>query len=307
MTNPHRTTGRTNQRHVRQPDRPLLLGDSAFNVALRIRTHVFLHRHHVLHQHLAFVGKHAQHAPFLSRILARHHLHRIVAADVHSLMFGSRCCSHTPSFRISFCRDGACPVSARALKHFRRQRHNLQKFLLAQFASHRTEYARPYRLAGFINQHRRILIEADVRPIPPPVLFPRPHDDRLYHFALLYLTVGRSLFHAGRDHVAQTRVQTGRTAERHDHLQLARAGIIGDLDHRSHHQGHDCLLLSTRCLADRYFEETPVTASTSTTSGTRAVLRTISFSVQRFSFDSGRDSSIFTTSPAWLSFFSSCA
>ena len=43
------------------------------------------------------------------------------------------------------------------------------------------------------------------------------------------------------------------------------------------------------------------------TSGTSAVFRTISFSVQRFSFDNGRDSSILTTSPGCASFFSSCA
>ena len=52
-------------------NRPLLLGDSALDVVLRIRAHVLLHHHHVLDQHLAFVGKHAQHASFFSRIPAR--------------------------------------------------------------------------------------------------------------------------------------------------------------------------------------------------------------------------------------------
>ena len=41
--------------------------------------------------------------------------------------------------------------------------------------------------------------------------------------------------------------------------------------------------------------------------GTLAALRTISFSFQRFSFDSGRVSSRRTTSPVWASFFSSWA
>ena len=35
---------------------PLLLGDSALDVALRVRAHVFLHHHHVLHQHLPSSG-----------------------------------------------------------------------------------------------------------------------------------------------------------------------------------------------------------------------------------------------------------
>src|ERR1035437_8791034 len=114
MSNSYRAAGCAHQRHVGQENRPFLLGNSTFNVALRIRPHVFLHRHHVLHQHLALVGKHPQHAPFFSRIPPGHHLHGVIPPDIHSLMIGSRCCSHTQSFQISFCRDGACPVSGAA-------------------------------------------------------------------------------------------------------------------------------------------------------------------------------------------------
>src|SRR5258708_34342948 len=57
---------------------------------------MLLHRHHVLHQHLALVGKHAQHAPFFSRIPPGHHLHGVIPADIHSLVF-SRYCSHLES------------------------------------------------------------------------------------------------------------------------------------------------------------------------------------------------------------------
>src|ERR1700694_6184423 len=85
MPDPHRTARRTHQGHVRQPNRPLLLGNSTLDVALRIRPHVLLHPHTVLHQHLALVGKHAQHAPFFSRIPSRHHLHGVIPADIHSL------------------------------------------------------------------------------------------------------------------------------------------------------------------------------------------------------------------------------
>src|ERR1700674_784260 len=309
MPDPHRTARRTHQGHVRQPNRPLLLGNSTLDVALRIRPHVLLHRHHVLHQHLALVGKHAQHAPFFSRIPPGHHLHGVIPADIHSLVFG-RYCSHRLALpNLSIGRDGPCRVSTPALKHFRRQRHNLQKFLLAQFARHRTKYSRAHRFSGFVDQHGRILIETDVSPIPPPMLFPRPHNDRLHHFALLHLAVRRSFLHACRDHVAKPGSQTGRAAERQDHLQLARAGVIGDLEHGSHHYGHVRLLLRLLILSGlsyQLYRPTPVPASTST-SGTSVVFRTISFSVQRFSFDNGRDSSIRTTSPECASFFSSCA
>src|ERR1700674_4900994 len=88
MSDPHRTARRTHQRHVRQPNRPLLLGNSTLDVALRIRTHVLLHRHHMLHQHLALVGKYAQYASFFSRIPPGHHLHGVIPADIHSFVFG---------------------------------------------------------------------------------------------------------------------------------------------------------------------------------------------------------------------------
>src|SRR5260370_41944991 len=93
MPDPHPTARRTHQGHVRQSNRPLLLGNSTLDVALRIRPHVLLHRHHVLHQPLALVGKHAQHAPFFSRIPPGHHLHGVISPDIHSLVIVSSCVS----------------------------------------------------------------------------------------------------------------------------------------------------------------------------------------------------------------------
>src|SRR5450631_1347757 len=93
MSDAHRPASRTHQGHVRQLNWPLLLRNSTFNVALRIRSHVFFHRHHVLHQHLALIGQHAQHTPFFSRIPPDHHLHGVIPPDIHSLVFG-RYCSH---------------------------------------------------------------------------------------------------------------------------------------------------------------------------------------------------------------------
>ena len=72
--------------HVRNRDPAFLLGDSAFHVALRIGAHVFLDQHDVLDQHLASFGKHPQHAAFFALIAAGDHFHRIVAADINSLV-----------------------------------------------------------------------------------------------------------------------------------------------------------------------------------------------------------------------------
>src|SRR5271165_2342995 len=80
----HRPAARTYQLHIRNRNPALLLRDPALDVALRVRTHVLLHHHHVLHQQLAVIGKHAQHAPFLALVPPRDHLHVVVAADIHS-------------------------------------------------------------------------------------------------------------------------------------------------------------------------------------------------------------------------------
>src|SRR5207302_9190389 len=83
----------------------------------------------------------------------------------------------------------------RSLYNFRRQRHDLQKLLLAQLASHGPEHARAYGFAGIIDQHCRILIEADISSIAPPMLLARAHDYRLHDLAFLYLAFGRGFFH----------------------------------------------------------------------------------------------------------------
>src|SRR5712671_4643709 len=72
MSYSNRTAGRAHQRHVRQGNPALLFGDSAFDVALRIRPDVFLNCHHMFHQHLALVGEYTEHAPFLAGITSRH-------------------------------------------------------------------------------------------------------------------------------------------------------------------------------------------------------------------------------------------
>src|SRR5260370_609551 len=186
------------------------------------------------------------------------------------------------------------------LNHFRRQRNDLQKLSLTQLAGHRTKNARPHRLARVINQHRGILVEADVGAVAPPMLLARAHDHRLHHFAFLHLSIGSGFFYSRGDNVAQAGIQPGGPAERQNHLQLAGAGIVGDLQHASHHHSHGFNL--PRSFPMRY-----LLSCSSTISGTSVVLRTMSFSFQRFNFESGRVSSIRTTSPTCASFFSSCA
>src|SRR5262249_10532402 len=52
----------------------------------RIRTHVLLHHHHVLHQHLAAAGKHTQYAALFALVAPGDYLHRVIPLDVNSYM-----------------------------------------------------------------------------------------------------------------------------------------------------------------------------------------------------------------------------
>src|SRR5581483_3790037 len=90
----NRAARRSHELHVRERNAALLLGNSALNVTLRIRTHVLLHHHDVLDQHLALGRKHAEHASFLALVAAGDHLHGVVPLDVDSLLtsYCCRCC-----------------------------------------------------------------------------------------------------------------------------------------------------------------------------------------------------------------------
>src|ERR1700686_3804240 len=61
-------------------------------------------------------------------------------------------------------------VASYALQHFRRQGHNLQKLLLAQFTGNRSENAGPDGLARFVDENRRILIEANISAVAAAIL-----------------------------------------------------------------------------------------------------------------------------------------
>jgi hypothetical protein len=51
-------------------------------------------------------------------------------------------------------------------------------------------------------------------------------------------------FHRSRDHVTQAGVQTGVAAQGQNHLQPARAAVIGDLENTSHHHCHGSISVS---------------------------------------------------------------
>src|SRR4051794_20365227 len=116
----------------------------------------------------------------------------------------------------------------------RRERHDLHDPPLAQLPRHRTEHARADRLAGVVDQHRGVLVEADVAAVLAPLLLDRPHDHRLDHLPLLHRAVGRRLLDRGGDHVPQPAVLARRAATQVDAGDLLGARIVRHVENRSH-------------------------------------------------------------------------
>src|SRR6266576_6831073 len=158
----------------------------------------------------------------------------------------------------------------------RRQRHDLHELLLAQLAGHRAENAGGPWLAFVVDQHCRILVEANVGAVLALGLLGCPHDHRLDHFTLLHLAGGNSVFDRDYDDVAEPPIATLGPAEHADHERAARARIVRDLELRF-------------LLHHGYFAFSIITTTR-----------------QRFRFDKGRVSTMRTVSPV-LAPCSSCA
>src|SRR3954452_9031085 len=126
-----------------------------------------------------------------------------------------------------------------ALQNLGRQRADLHEPPFTQLARHRAEHARADRLVVVVDQHRRVAIEADVAAVAPALFLHRPDDHRFDHLPLLDGPFRGRFLHRRGDDVAEARVTPGRTAQRVDDRDLARAGIVGDVEDRSH-LNHDC-------------------------------------------------------------------
>src|SRR5438270_10579474 len=86
VPNARRSAARTYHHDVRDGDGRFLLRDSALDVALRIRPHVFLHHHYVLYQNFAGAGENPQHAALLAFVTSGDYFHRVIALDIDSCM-----------------------------------------------------------------------------------------------------------------------------------------------------------------------------------------------------------------------------
>src|SRR5581483_11104767 len=152
---------------------------------------------------------------------------------------------------------------------------DLHEVLLAQLAGDRPEDARATRVSLVVDDHRGVLVERDRRAVVAAERLLRAHDDRANDLALLHGALRRRRLHGADDDVADACVAAVVAAHHPDAQQLARAGVVGDLQ--------AAFLLN------------------------HFATSTISASRQFFVFESGRVSTMRTTSPTCAAFCSSCA
>src|ERR1700722_1837040 len=173
--------------HVRNVYGRFLFHDSAFDIFLRIGAGVALHDGHMLHHHAVFLRVDGKHPAALARVFTRNHSYVVAFANGDDVPLGPD---------MPQCHE---------LPNLRSQRNYFCVLALAQFASHRAKYARANRLARVVDQHRSVVVEADVGAILAARFLAHPHHHSLYYRALLHRALWRRLFYRSRDHVSEPR------------------------------------------------------------------------------------------------------
>src|SRR5205085_2134993 len=164
-----------------------------------------------------------------------------------------------------------CAIS----QHLWGQRNDFHEVLLAQLARDRPEDAGAARVALVVDDHGGVLVERDRRSVIAAERLLRADDDRAHDLALLHSALRRRRLDRADDDVAHARIAAMMAAHHANAEQLAGASVVGDLEAR--------LLLY------------------------HLATSTISASRQCFVFESGRVSTMRTTSPTCALFCSSCA
>src|SRR5258708_18388839 len=116
------------------------------------------------------------------------------------------------------------------LQHGRRERDDLHEVALTQLARHRPEDAGAARVVLGIDEHRGVLVEADVAAIRALELLGGADHHGAYHVALLDLGVGLRHLDSADDDIAHRGVLAVAATEYADAQQLARAAVVGHLE-----------------------------------------------------------------------------
>src|SRR4051795_8769950 len=102
--------------------------------------------------------------------------------------------------------------------------------LRAQLADDRAEDTGADRLLVVVDEHGRVRIEADRRPVGARDVLGGADDDRLVDVALLDSAAGRRFLHRHDDDVADAGETALRAAQHLDALDALRAAIVGDVE-----------------------------------------------------------------------------
>src|SRR5690606_29560824 len=116
-------------------------------------------------------------------------------------------------------------------QHLRCEGDDLHVLLVTQFTGDRPEDTGPSRLA-VLDEDGGVLVELDVRTVRAAALLHGAHDDSLDDIALLHAGPGDGLLDGGHDRVADTGIASAGAAQHPDAQNLARTGVVGDLQPR---------------------------------------------------------------------------
>src|SRR6478672_10299893 len=118
----------------------------------------------------------------------------------------------------------------RHLEHLRGERDDLHVVAVAQLARHGAEDARPARVPLVVDEHGRVLVEADVAAVGATELLGRTHDDRAHDITFLDCGIRDRLLDAGDDDVTNRGRRLLRAAQDADALNDPRSSVVSDLE-----------------------------------------------------------------------------
>src|SRR5690348_4852962 len=119
--------------------------------------------------------------------------------------------------------------SMSSLQDLRRERDDLHEVALAELAGDRSEDTSPARVVGLGEEHGRVLVEADQRPVGPLVLLVDAHHHGLDDLTLLDLAARLGRLDRGRDDVAHVGVLPVVAAGHADAQELFGSRVVRDL------------------------------------------------------------------------------
>src|SRR3954471_14818474 len=193
------------QRHVGDVDGAGPLDDADLGVRVeRARALVALLDVQAVDVDLVLLAVHADDAPGLAAVLAADHDDLVVAADPQ-----------------------LAALALHELEHLRGERDDLHEAAVAQLAGDGAEDARPARVVRLVDDHRGVLVEADVGAVVAAEGLLRAHDDRADDLALLDRALRRGLLDGRGDDVPDARVAALVAADDADAEDLARTGVVG--------------------------------------------------------------------------------